>query len=110
MLAHTASFLKLIGGAIDDTSRGVSSAHHFHNVCCGVEHITSHLNCDNALIEKADRLVRRAGDYITNHDLALSKTGEDAERPRAVHKALDDFWTAVERGQPNSSVRKLGLT
>jgi hypothetical protein len=109
MLAQTVSFLKLIDGAIDDTSRGVSSAHHFHNVCCGVEHIMSLLNCDNELVEKADRLVYRAGDYIRYHDLVTSKgngaaAGEDAERLRAVHEALDVFRSAVERGQPNSRV------
>jgi hypothetical protein len=36
--------------------------------------------------------------------------GEDADRLRAVHEALDDFRSAVEHGQPNSRVRKLGVT
>jgi hypothetical protein len=115
MLAHTASFLKLINGAIQDTSRGVASAHHLHNVRCGVANIMSILNQDNALVEKADRLVRRADDYIIYHDLVTSKTGgatvgEDADRLRAVHEAIDDFHSTVECSQPNSRVRKLGVT
>src|ERR1700693_3906307 len=113
MLAHTASFLKLINSAIDDTSRGVASAHHLHNVRCGVENIMSLLEHDNGVVEKADRLSRRAADYITYHDLVTSEIGgvtigEDADRLRAVHEALDDFRSAVEHSQPNARVRKLG--
>ena len=115
MLAHTASFLKLINSAIDDTSHGVASAHHLHNVHCGVENIISLLEYDKDVGEKAARLSRRAGDYITYHNLVTSEVsgvtmGEDANRLRAVHEALDDFRSAVEHGQPNSRVRKLGVT
>ena len=115
MLAHTASFLKLIKSTIDDTSRGVASAHHLHNVRCGVENIMSLLEYDNGVVEKADRLTRRAGSYITYHDLVTSNIsgvtiGEDADRLRAVREALDDFHSAVEQSQPNARVRKLGVT
>jgi hypothetical protein len=115
MLAHTASFLKLIKSAIDDTSRGVVSAHHLHNVRCGVENIMALLEYDDDVVEKAERLARRAGDYITYHDSLTSKisgvtVGGDADRLRAVHEAIDDFHSTVERSQPNSRVRKLGVT
>jgi hypothetical protein len=115
MLDHTASFLKLIKSTIEDTSRGVASAHHLHNVRCGVENIMSLLQHDNGVVEKADRLSRRASDYITYHDLVTSNIsgvtiGEDADRLRAVREALDDFHSAVEQSQPNSRVRKLGVS
>jgi len=115
MLAHTMSFLKLIEGTIEDASHGITSAHHLHNVRCGVENIMCLLQYDNGVVEKADRLSRRANDYITYHDLVTSNIsgvtiGEDADRLRAVHEALNDFHSAVEQGQPNSRVRKLGVT
>ena len=115
MLAHTASFLKLIKSTIEDTSYGVASAHHLHNVRCGVENIISLLQSDNGVVEKADRLTRRAGSYITYHDMVTSNVsgatiGEDADRQSAVREALDDFHLAVEHRQPNSRVRRLGVT
>ena len=114
LAAHTASFLKLINATLDDTSRGVASPHHLHNVRCGVENIMSLLEYNNDVVEKADQLSRRACDYITYHDLVTSKIsgvtiGEDADRLRAVREALAGFRSAVEISQPNSRVRKLGL-
>ena len=104
MLAHTASFLKLINSTIEDTSRGVASAHHLDNVRCGVENIISLLQCDNGVIEKADQLTRRAESYITYHGLVTSNIsgvtiGEDGDRLRALREALDDFHSAVERSR-----------
>ncbi len=42
--AHITSFLKLIDTQLEETSRGVTSSHHFHNVQCGIENILSLLD------------------------------------------------------------------
>ena len=112
--AHITSFLKLIGAQLEETSRGVASAHHFHNVQCGIENILSLLEYNNDVVEKADQLSRRASSYITRHDLISSKINdrdisEDADRLRATHEALAGFRFAVEQSQPNARVRTLGL-
>ncbi len=113
LAAHTASFLKLINTALEDVSRGVASPHHLHNVHCGIENILSLLEYNSEVVEKADQLSRRAGDYITHHDLVTSKmsdgTKEDLDRLRTVREALAGFCSAVEHSQPNSRVRTLGL-
>ena len=112
--ALIASFLKLISAQLEETSRGISSIHHFHNVQCGIENILSLLECNDDVVEKADQLSRRASNYITRHDLISSKIGdrdisEDADRLRATYEALAGFRFAVEHSQPNSRVRTLGL-
>jgi hypothetical protein len=112
--AHVASFLKLIGAQLEETSRGVSSVHHFHNVRCGIDNILSLLEYNNDVVEKADQLARRASSYITRHDLISSKVAdadisEDTGRLHAAHEALAGFRFAVERSKPNSRVRALGL-
>ena len=112
--AHITSFLKLIDTQLEETSRGVTSSHHFHNVQCGIENILSLLEYNNDLVDKADQLSRRASNYITRHDLTSSRMSdkdmnEDAERLRAAHDALAGFSLAVEHGRPNSRVRRLGL-
>jgi hypothetical protein len=112
--AHIASFLKLIGAQLEETSRGVTSIHHVHNVQCGIANILSLLEYNNDVVEKADQLSRRASNYITRHDLISSTVddgniGEDADRLLAAHEALAGFRFAVEHSQPNSRVRTLGL-
>jgi hypothetical protein len=110
--AHLTNFLKLISSQLEETARGVTSPHHFHNVQCGIENILSLLEYNNDVVESADRLSRRASSYITCHELMSSKMGdvsEDADRLRAAQDALDGFCFAVERGRPNARVRKLGL-
>jgi hypothetical protein len=82
------SFLKLISAQLEETSRGVISFHHFHNVHCGIENILSLLEYNNDVVEKADQLSRRASSYITRHDLISSNVSdgdvsEDANRRRA---------------------------
>jgi hypothetical protein len=115
MLApHIASFLKLISAQLEETSRGVASPHHFHNVRCGIENILSILQLNKEIVEKADRLSRSASDYITRHELISLKigketTGEDADRLRATHEALASFCSAVENSQPNFRACRLGL-
>jgi hypothetical protein len=114
LAAHTASFLTLINTALDDISRGVASPHHLHNVHCGIENILSLLKYNNEVVEKADQLSRQARDYVAYHDSATSKISdgtmsEDAGRLRIVREALAGFRSAVERSQPNSRVRTLGL-
>jgi len=112
--AHITSFLKLIGAQLEETSRGVTSSHHFHNVQCGIENILSLLEYNNDLDAKAAQLSRLASNYITRHDLISPKIGdtdisEDADRLHAAHEALAGFSFAVEHSQPNSRVRTLGL-
>jgi hypothetical protein len=112
MLAtHTASFLKLIDTVLDDISRGVASGHHLHNVRCGIENILALLEYNNELVEKADQLSRRAGDYITYRATSKirDRTIEDADRLRIAREALAGFRFAVEQSRPNSRVRTLGL-
>src|SRR5438105_14235562 len=112
--AHITSFLKLITAQLEETSCGVISSHHFHNVQCGIENILSLLEYSNNVVYKADQLSRRASDYITRHDLISSKISdrdisEDADRLRATYEALAGFRFAVEHSQPNSRVRTLGV-
>jgi hypothetical protein len=112
--AHITSFLKLIDTQLEETSRGVTSSHHFHNVQCGIENILSLLEYNDDVVDKADQLSRRASNYITRHGLISSKISdrdisEDADRLRATYEALAGFRFAVEHSQPNSRVRTLGL-
>jgi hypothetical protein len=107
LAAHITSFLELIDTVLDDISRGVASGHLLHNVRCGTENILALLEYDNGLVDKADQLSRRAGDYIT------SKTrdrmiGEDVDRLRIAREALAGFRSALEHSRPNSRVRTLG--
>lgn len=112
--AHITNFLKLISAQLEEKSRGVISSHHFHNVQCGIENILSLLEYNNDIVEKADQLSRRASSYITCRDLISSNVSdgdvsEDADRLRAAQEALAGFCLAIERSQPNSRVRTLGL-
>ena len=107
--AHITSFLKLIDTQLEETSRGVTSSHHFHNVQCGIENILSLLDYNNELVDKADQLSRRASNYITRHDLISSKISDRDISEDATHEALAGFRLAVEHSQPNSRVRTLGL-
>ena len=110
--AHITSFLKLIDTQLEETSRGVTSSHHFHNVQCGIENILCLLECNDDVVEKASQLSRRAASYITRH--VSSKTSEnvseDADRLRAAHEALAGFCFAVEHSKASSRTRTLGLT
>ena len=112
--AHITSFLKLIRAQLEETSSGVTSSHHFHNVQCGIENILSLLERNNDVVEKADQLSCRASNNISRHDLISSSMSdsdinEDADRLRAAHEALAGFCFAVEQSQPNARVRTLGL-
>jgi hypothetical protein len=114
LAAHTASFVKLINTQFDEISRGLTSPHHLHNVRCGIENILSLLEYDNDVVAKADQLSLRASHYITQHELISSKINDeeisaDADRLRAAYEALAGFRFALERSQPNSRVRTLGL-
>jgi hypothetical protein len=111
---HITSFFSLIRAQLEETSRGVASIHHFHNVRCGIENILCLLEYNNDVVEKADQLSRRASSYITRHDSISSKisnedVSEDADRLRAAHEALAGFCFAVEHSKPNSRVGTLGL-
>jgi hypothetical protein len=112
--AHIASFFKLIGAQLEETSRGIPSIHHFHNVQCGIANILSLLEYNNNVLEKADQLAIRASSYITRHNQITAKgrdgdISEDADRLHAAHAALAGFRFAVEHSRPNSRVRTLGL-
>ena len=53
--AHITSFLNFINAQLEETSRGVTSSHHFHNVQCGIENILCLLECnDDATSHPAD--------------------------------------------------------
>jgi hypothetical protein len=112
--AHVTSFLNLITTQLEETSRGESNIHHFHNVQCGIDNILSLLEYNNDVVEKADQLTRRASNYIMRHDLISSNVadgsiGEDADRLRAAQEAFAGFSVAVEHSKPNSRVRTPGL-
>jgi hypothetical protein len=112
--AHITSFLKLISAQLEETSRGETSIHHFHNVQCGIENILCLLEYNNDVVEKADQLSRISSNYITRHDLISSKIGDedishDADRLRSAQEALAVFRFAVEHSRLNSRVRTLGL-
>jgi hypothetical protein len=112
--AHITSFFNLIRAQLEETSRGITSIHHFHNVQCGIDNILCLLEYNNDVFEKADQLARRASSYITRHDSISSKiidggVSEDADRLRAAHEALAGFCFAVEHSKPNSRVGTLGL-
>jgi len=114
MAKYTVSFLQLIDTVLDDVSRGVASGHHLHNVRCGIENILALLERSNELVETADQLSLRAGDYITyrgstSPQVSDRSVGENVDRLRTAREALAGFHAAVERGQPNSRVRTLGL-
>jgi hypothetical protein len=112
--AHITSFLNLIRAQLEETSRGVFSIHHFHNVQCGIANIMCLLEHNDDVVEKADQLSRRASSYITSHDLISSKISDgdisqDADRLRAANEALAGFCFAVGHSKPNSRVGTLGL-
>ena len=82
--AHITSFLNLINAQLEETSRGISSSHHFHNVQCGIANILSLLKYSNDVGEKADQLSRTASNYIACH--AVITEGDitkDADRLKA---------------------------
>jgi hypothetical protein len=113
LASYTLSFLKLIDTVFDDVSHGVASGHHLHNVRCGIENILALLECSQELVEKADQLSLRAGDYITcrgSTQMSNRTIGDDIDRLRVAREALAGFRSAVEHSRPNSRVRALGLT
>jgi len=109
--AHITSFLNLINAQLEETSRGISSSHHFHNVQCGIANILSLLKYSNDVGEKADQLSRTASNYIACHAVITEgDIAKDADRLKAAHAALAGFRLAVEHSQPNARVRTLGLS
>jgi hypothetical protein len=107
--------LNLINAQLEETSRGISSNHHFHNVQCGIANILSLLKYSNDVGEKADQLSRTASNYIAGHAVIPSKITEgniteDADRLNAARETLAGFRFAVEHSQPNARVRTLGLS
>jgi hypothetical protein len=115
LTVHIASFLKLIDTVLDDTSRGVESRHHLHNVRCEIENLLALLESNYELHEKAYQLSRRAHDYLSYQGPVTDKTKDatmdgDVDRLRVVREALASFSSAVERSKPNSRVRTLGLS
>ncbi len=98
--AHIASFLKLISAQLEETSRGISSIHHFHNVQCGIENILSLLECNDDVVEKADQLSRRASNYITRHDLISSETITRSNPQRDRQQSPDQAHQPIRSGRP----------
>ena len=106
-------FSSFIGAQLEETSRGIRSIHHFHNVECGIANILSLLEPNSEVVQKADQLSRKASSYIARHDLVSTvRDGdgdEDSDRLHAALAALAGFRFAVEHSRPNSRVRTLGL-
>ncbi len=109
--AHITDFLRLISAQLEETSRGVTNSHHFHNVQCGIENILSLLEYNKDVFEKADQFARQASNYISRHDPGNTDTdiSEDANRLRVALEALAGFTVAVEQSRTNSRFHKLGL-
>jgi hypothetical protein len=113
--AHITSFLTLIGTQLEETSRGICSNHHYHNVQCGIANILSLLEFDDNIDKTANQLSRTASIYITRHDAVSSEVSggdisEDADRLHAANEALAGFRIAVEHSKPNARFRTLGLS
>jgi hypothetical protein len=111
---HLSRLLDLIHAQLDETSRGVASSHHLHNVQCGIDNILSILEHSKPVLETSAELSCRASNYITRHDLISSQMSDmdisqDAERLRAAREALVRFRSALEQSRPNARARMLGL-
>jgi hypothetical protein len=97
-------FSQLIGAQLEETSLGLHSVHHVHNIDCGIANILSLLEPNNEVGHKADQLSLKASSYISRHDLASARVSdgdgnEDADRFRAAQAALAGFRFAVERSR-----------
>jgi hypothetical protein len=90
--AHIASFLKLIGAQLEETSHGLHSVHHVHNIDCGIANILSLLEPNSEVVQKADQVSLKASSYISRHDPAFAGVSdgdgkEDADRFHAAQAA-----------------------
>src|SRR5262249_42870348 len=106
--------LELIDDELDQTSKGLASPHHLHNVQSAIENILSLVEYDDLIADMAGRLIQTAADYINRHDIVpAARTREDeiadAKRFRAAQNALARFRLALERSRPNARVRTLRL-
>ena len=63
--AHIASFLKLIGAQLEETSHGLHSVHHVHNIECGIANILSLLEPNNEVCRKSNQRPLKASSYIS---------------------------------------------
>ena len=112
--AFTAGFLGSIKRVLVDASTGIASSHHVHNVQAGIANILSLLQYDDEIEAAAARLNQTAANYLNRHGIASTTTIEqercaDIDRFGAAQDSLAAFRAALERGQPNSRVRTLGL-
>lgn len=110
----TAGFVDLIKRVLLEASKGVASSHHVHNVQAGIANILSLLQYDGEIGAAAERLTRTAANYLDRHDIASTTLTEqekraDVDRFGLAQDALAAFCVSLERGQPNSRVRALGL-
>jgi hypothetical protein len=80
LTAHITSFLKLIATQLEEASRGVTIAHHLHNVQCGIENILSLLERNEDVVDKADQLSRRASKYSTGSPDRTGIHGDELSR------------------------------
>jgi hypothetical protein len=107
-------FSQALGAQLEETSHGLHSIHHVHNIDCGIANILSLLDPNNEVARTADQLSRKASNYISRHDPASVRVSdgdgnEDADRFHAAQAALAGFRFAIERSRPNSRVHTLGL-
>jgi hypothetical protein len=105
-------FVDLIKMTLLEASKGVASLHHLHNVSAGIANILSLLEYDAEIGAAADRLARTSASYINRH-ISTTMTDQeqraDADRFDIVEEAFAAFRASLERAQPNSRVRRLGL-
>ena len=111
----TAGFIGSIKKVLADASAGIASSHHVHNVQAGIANILSLLQYDHEIDAAADRLSQAAANYLNRHGIISTRTIEqekraDIDRFGAAQDSLAAFRAALERGQPNSRVRTLGLS
>ena len=107
-------FVDLIEKALLDTSTGIASLHHLHNVRAGIANILSLLEYDAEIGAAADRLTQTATNYISRHDTVSTTMTErerraDAGRFGIAQDAVVAFRASLEHGRPSSRVRRLGL-
>lgn len=112
--AFANGFVDLIKAALLDASKGIASSHHLHNVRAGIANILSLLEYDAEIGAAADRLAQTAASYINRHDAVSTTMTEhelraDADRLGIAQHALAAFLASLQRAQPSSRVRRLGL-
>src|SRR5713101_3934459 len=89
--AHITSFFNLIRAQLEETSRGVASIHHFHNVQCGIENILCLLEYNNDVVDTVSRTLGLAhSDWrdSTAACISLTKAGRSCAIPSRANERI----------------------